>query len=61
MCQYMLFFNVGLSLLPDSAHFLQVSQEQLNRRQRNNAKAVQWLDLEGNLLGTFRSVSIIEV
>lgn len=46
--------SAGLSLLPDKN--LSFLSDELNKRQRCNAKAVEWLSMESEHLGQFRSV-----
>ena len=45
------------SAAPDNMSFLQVtcSREELNAPQKSNAKPVEWLDMDGNVLGVFKS------
>ena len=47
--------SAGMNLLPDKN--LSFLSDELNKRQRCNAKAVEWLSMEGEHLGQFRSVS----
>ena len=49
--------TAGMSLLPDKN--LSFLSDELNKRQRCNAKAVEWLSMEGEHLGQFRSVRYI--
>ena len=46
--------SAGMNLLPDKN--LSFLSDELNKRQRCNAKAVEWLSMEGEHLGQFRSV-----
>ena len=48
--------SAGLSLLPDKN--LSFLSDELNKRQRCNAKAVEWLSTENEHLGQFRSVRL---
>lgn len=46
--------SAGMSLLPDKN--LSFLSDELNKRQRCNAKAVEWLSMDSEHLGQFRSV-----